>query len=313
MPIFCIKPWYETYKATFTAENVTNYEIVLSIENSQKPDEGLPKIAAGYAQLITKRDIRIPAFASSLIKVEGVLGFSEEFVRDLKIVINNGEEILLRVKGHGILPMLTIIARDIEFVEQHQLEIIEEYELLRKIYYFEIFKAITIQDEDLDKDAEEEGRIVHASSSQAVESESEWVTEEEEAMYFILQEYVLVNNNGELPNDTVLNQLLETEKFLNRLRYSKETCVMLNNVYQNDLISRNTYKDKLPPNLKSFTTQPLPFELRARILDVGDLYLNQYRKVKLELEFCGPGKLIASARTALKIPGLVVDFELEEK
>uniref|UniRef100_A0A1A9VXN7 Uncharacterized protein n=1 Tax=Glossina austeni TaxID=7395 RepID=A0A1A9VXN7_GLOAU len=307
-----LKPWYDTYKATFTAENVTNYEIVLSIEKSQKPDDGLPKIAAGYAQLITNRDIRIPAFASSPIKVEGVLGFSEEFVRDLKIVINNGEEILLTVKGHGVLPMLTTIKRDIEFVEQHQLEIIEEYELLRKIYYFEIFKAITIQDEDLDKDAEEEGRIVHASSSQAVESESEWMTEEEEAMYFILQEYVLVNNNEELPNDTVLDQLLETEKFLNRLRYSKETCVMLNNVYQNDLIFRNTYKDKLPPNLKSFTTQPLPFELRARILDLGDLHLNQYRKVKLGLEFCGPGKLIASARTALKIPGLVVDFELEE-
>ncbi|KAI9584077.1 hypothetical protein GQX74_010412 [Glossina fuscipes] len=213
-----LKPWYETYKATFTAENVTNYEIVLRIEASQRPDEGLPKIAA----------------------------------------------------------------------------------------------AITIQDEDLDGNAEEEGGIVLTSSSQAVEWEREWVTEEEKAMYFILQEYVLINNNEELPNNTILDQLLETEKFLNRLRYSKETCVMLKNVYQNYLISRNTYKEKLPPNLKSFTTQPLPFELRERILDLGDLHLNQYRKVKLGLEFYGPGKLIASARTALKIPGLVVDFELEE-
>ncbi|KAL9924984.1 uncharacterized protein ACN2A1_010385 [Glossina fuscipes fuscipes] len=307
-----LKPWYETYKATFTAENVTNYEIVLRIEASQRPDEGLPKIAAGYAQIITKCDIRIPAFESAPIKVVGVLGFSEEFARDFKIVINNGEEILLRVKGHGVVPMLAIIKRDIEFVEQHQLEIIEEYELLRKIYSFEIFKAITIQDEDLDGNAEEEGGIVLTSSSQAVEWEREWVTEEEKAMYFILQEYVLVNNNEELPNNTILDQLLETEKFLNRLRYSKETCVMLKNVYQNYLISRNTYKEKLPPNLKSFTTQPLPFELRERILDLGDLHLNQYRKVKLGLEFYGPGKLIASARTALKIPGLVVDFELEE-
>uniref|UniRef100_A0A1A9W0K3 Uncharacterized protein n=1 Tax=Glossina brevipalpis TaxID=37001 RepID=A0A1A9W0K3_9MUSC len=306
-----LKPWYETYKADCMAENVTNYEIVLKIDNPRTVQNDLPKIATGYVQLITDSNVRIPPFENITVNIEGLLGFSEEFIRDLKIVVNDGEEIVLRAKGHGVLPMLAIINRNIEFLEQHQLEIVEEYELLRKIYYFEIFSAITVQDEELVKEAEEMG-VELSSSSQVVESEIEWMNEEERIWYYMLQEFVLVNNNEELPNATILDQLLETEKFLNRLRYSRETCAMLNNVYQNYLASRKIYKEKTPPNLKSFTTQPLPFELRARVVDMGDLHLNQYSKVKIKLEFYGPGKLIASARTVLKIPGLVVDFELEE-
>lgn len=252
-------------------------------------------------------------FQSKTLMVEGIMGFNEEFIRELRVVINSCNTKILKIRGHGVMPLLTFVDRRIPFISQNQNDIIAEYLLLQKIYYFEIFKGITMQDDgDLFTPMVEEqipmkksSRTPTLSVSSGTRSSNEY---DEIIFYRILRTYVFVYNNQDVPNVSVLEQLLETERFINCLQIKAEKRMLLNTVYQNYLQTRHLFRDKMKQNVKYFTIQPLPFQLRSRILDMGELYLDEYRKIVLELEFSGPGKLIACVRTGVFIPGLVVDL-----
>lgn len=320
------QPWYAQFKTKVFAENITNYQIIFKIDHVATPQDQLPKFASGYVKMLNKKIIELPAFESTVIHFEGAMGFSDEFRRELRIVINDGEELTLRLRGHGVMPMLALANRKLSHVKQKLIEVIEEYRLLQKIYYFEIFKPITEIDDDLPETTGEED-ILHkvmslmtetplvsmSDSHTSSESRSSEMAEKELRFFRLLKTYVLVNINEELPNSKVLEQLVETEKFLNHLRFNSETAYLLNMVHQNYLRLRQCHDEKVPLNLKHFTTQPLPFQLKGSILRMDKLYMNQFSKFTITLEFFGPGKLIASVRSAIKIPGLVIDFKVIEK
>jgi len=64
--------------------------------------------------------------------------------------------------------------------------------------------------------------------------------------------------------------------------------------------------------VKHFTVQPIPCEQHGYVLDLGSMARNSVRRFQLKLHFFGPGKLIAAARTAVRIPGLYVDFNVTD-
>lgn len=299
--------------------------MALKINQVPRPQEKLPKIATGCINIIGNKTLQLMPLQNTIIRTEGIMGFNDEFKQELNISINESEELILNISGNGIMPMLIISKPILPLLEQDTFEITEEYRLLQKIYYLEMFKSITEQDEAYPKTMDEEENSLQEVQSfntdlTILSSETNYGSESfrtsvdikrEQRFFRLIQTYILVNNNEDLPNSTLLEQLLQTEKFLNHLRYNSASGSILTRLYENYLQQRNSYDDKSPINLKYFTIQSLPFQLRTNILDMGKVYLNQYSKFVFKLEFIGaPGELIAAARCALKIPGLRVDFEI---
>ncbi|XP_065356796.1 uncharacterized protein LOC135951140 [Calliphora vicina] len=318
-----LRPWYERYRTKSYVQNTTNYQIALKINKVPRPLEKLPKLATGYINIIENKTLQLMPLQNTTIRTEGIMGFNEEFKQELNIIINESEELILNISGHGIMPMFIISKPLLPLLEQDPFEITEEYRLLQKIFYLEMFKSITEQDEGYPKTMdEEENSLQDIQSFEADSSETEYGSESartsgdikrEQRFFRLIKTYILVNNNEDLPNSRILEQLLQTEKFLNHLRHNSVSCSILSRLYENYLLQRNSYDDKIAINLKHFTIQSLPFQLRTHILDMDKVYLNQYSKLMFELEFIGaPGELIAAARCALKIPGLTVDLEIVE-
>lgn len=318
--LYIFKPWYEKYKGKFEATNQTEYLINLNVsENTPRFHNFLPRVAAGYMELITQKDMHLFEFETKNLKIEGMMGFNEEFSRELRVVVNDSSTKILHIRGHGVMPLLMVTDRNIPALFRDQADIELEYLFLQRIYYFEIFKGITVEEpEDLFTPMAEEHTITKKSiimtptlSEDTSGSQTSSSNTQDDLIFFrVVQTYVFVYNNQDMPNISVLEQLLETERFLTLLRIEKERCMLLNTVYQNYLQTRNFFKDKVHHNIKYFTVQPLPFQTRSRLLDIGQLHLNEYRKITLKLEFSGPGRFIASVRSAVYIPGLVVDLEL---
>lgn len=281
----------------------------------------LPKLAAGYVRLITDKNMEMTGNEHKTIAVEGIMGFNEEFVRELRVVINNCNTRILKIRGHGVMPMLMVSDRKISTIWRNQDEIMDEYRLLQRIYYFDVFKGITMEEDDglFRAMAEEEismEKITSRTPTLSYSSDTQQSEQQERenlTFYRVVRTYVFVYNNQDVPNVSVLEQLLETERFLNSLRLESEKRQQLNTVYQNYQQTCHLFREKLYQNVKYFQIQPLPFELRGRILDLGDIYMDEYRRVTLELEFSGPGKLIACARSAIYLQGFTVDLELFDR
>ncbi|KNC22402.1 hypothetical protein FF38_04659, partial [Lucilia cuprina] len=318
-----LKPWYEQFRTKTYIQNTTNYQVSIKIKQDQKNLNKLPRIALGHINIKVNKMLQLLPFQTTNIRTEGTMGFNEEFKQNLKIIVNENEELILKINGHGIMPILIISKPLLPLAPQDQLEISEEYHLLKKLFYLEIFKSITEKDDDYLKGLNEEGNVLQeipSFSTDLSEMENSSETAEtlinlkrEQRFFNLIQTYILVNNNEDLPNSTVLEQLLQTEKFINQLRVNTENCSILNSLYQNYLQHQKNSQDQMRINLKHFTIQSLPFELRTNILDMGKVYLNQYFKFVLKLEFIGPGELGAAVRSVVKIPGLTIDLEVVDK
>lgn len=295
--------------------------MALNISTDQKPLKNLSKLASGYLKLIGKRKLYLSPYESTTLKIKGTMGLNEEFKNAVGIVVNDGEEFTVNVNGHGIMPMLSNCKPKLKFSYQATSEIVEEYYILQKIYYFEIFKPITEKEFDHiraggEEDTESFNIDAYRSlltDRESITSKSTIETPKDIHFYMLVRTYVMIENNENLPNPTILYQQLQTEKFLNRLRSNKELSSYLNLIHRNYLLHQKSYGAQMPTNLKHFTIQPLPFHLTPLILDMGKLYFNQCRKLVLQLEFLGPGRLMAACRSAIKIPGLNVNFGITGK
>lgn len=247
------------------------------------------------------------------------MGFNEEFQGDLMININESEKIKLKLKGQGQMPMFIISTPTLTQMAQDPLEIIEEYQFLQKIFYFEMYKGITENEEDFVGNLEEQEYNLKEIKSfltdlTSLTTESDYDSEKEikKDLHFfrLMQSYVVINNNQDLPNISILEQQIQTEKFLQQLCFNSESCFILNQIYLNFTQQQKSYDATKPLNLKHFIIEHLPFQTRINILDMGRIYLNQFTKFSFKMEFLGPGKLIAAVRCEIKIPGLVVDMEI---
>uniref|UniRef100_A0A1I8MUJ3 Uncharacterized protein n=1 Tax=Musca domestica TaxID=7370 RepID=A0A1I8MUJ3_MUSDO len=327
-----VKPWYEQFMAQVLAENITNYEINLNTQIISKTSRNLPSSIIGYIKMLDDKELTLPPFDKIFLKFEGSMGLSEEgFKRELCITINNGEVKTVKFLGQGIMPIFIAEKRNLSQELQTTEEIINEYRFLQKIYYFEMFTEITEYDNELFNMQAEERDVnksicslmeLSQESSGSILDESHSTTarsttrRNQELNFFrcVLKSYVLINNNEELPNATVLEHLLETERFLQQLQVNAETRKLFKILHQEYQRScRNSNVNKFASNFKYFTIQPLLFQMRGVVLELGNLVFNQYHNYSVSLEFLGPGKLIAAARSVIEIPGVFVDIEAEDK
>ncbi|KAH8361013.1 hypothetical protein KR093_010871, partial [Drosophila rubida] len=312
-----IKPWYESFSTTIHISNVTKYPLHLLLmpmlaENKEKI------LIDGYAKLMQDEDLELEPLGDDKIKINGVLGLNENFLRCFGVLINNSANSFFRLRGQGVLPILNI-STVLPKVEQSISEIIEEYTFLRNIYNYETFKSITEVDADLKGPHAEEDDLEDSYTMDFSELSLSEEDMSEERQHFhdyqlfqMVKTYVLVNNNQELPNAIVLNQMMVTERYLHRLRITPELYDIHQKVYYKYISLHKTHAYKAS-NVKHFTVQPLPCEQLAYVIDLGPLALNTLRRFELRLHFFGPGKLIACARTAVKVPGLYVDFQVENQ
>ncbi|XP_073825858.1 uncharacterized protein isoform X2 [Musca autumnalis] len=329
-----VKPWYEHFKAQVLAENITHYDITLDLQFS-KISKHLPRSAAGYIKMLNNMELILSPLHKTLLKFEGIMGFSEDgFMRELRITINNGQIKLLKFRGQGVMPMLITDNPKLPYETQTSDDIINEYRFLQKIFYFEMFSDITELECDFFQNQAEEheekkslcsleevAELSSPSPSTSMLDESRSITSRsksrhaQELRYIrcLLQSYVLINDNEEVPNFAVLNQLLETERFLHQLNSNPETVEHLQILYHDHQRLSRKLNEKLAINLKHFIIQPLPFHIRGIVLDLGNLVVNQFRKYSVSLEFLGPGKLLAAARSVIQIPGVFVDLEANDK
>ncbi|XP_075147702.1 uncharacterized protein LOC142221779 [Haematobia irritans] len=318
-----LKPWYEPFKKEISAENITNYEIVLNLQEVPKTEDKLPKFATGYIKLMNEKSFTLAPKEKTLIKIEGIMGFNDDFVREVHLTLNNSEDKDISFRGQGIMPMLAVTGSRLALADQDRYEIMGEYLLLQKIFYFQMFRGITENDEELLASQMEENSAKNSMScimdletptsasisKYSQESVRSTMIEREKCLIRILHTYVWINNNEEIPNASILEQLLETEKFLSQLRHNAEQCSLLRSIHQEYIRANPTPDIKTLTNLKHFTIQSLPFEQTARVLNMGTLAFNKYRKFIIPLVFYGPGKLVASVRTLFNIPGVLVEFE----
>ncbi|EDW03468.1 GH10488 [Drosophila grimshawi] len=308
-----IRPWYETFNTVVRISNVTRYPLQLIIHGTEPKDM---RLIDGYAKLMQDNALFLDPWATEKIKVSGILGFNENFLRRFTVFINDSAYSSFRLRGQGILPILNITT-PLPKVEQSMTEIMEEYTFMRKIYNYETFKSITECDSELAANEEEGVQEQQVTSDFSELSESEDDMSSDRQRYHDIQffkmtkTYVLVNNNQEMPNATVLNQMLVTERYLERLTNNPDLYNTHQKVYQNYVNLNKSQGYKLPVLVKHFTVQPLPCEQLGYILDLGPLTRNTIRRFEMRLHFFGPGKLIAAARTAVRIPGLFVDFNVE--
>ncbi|XP_030384254.1 uncharacterized protein LOC115631593 [Scaptodrosophila lebanonensis] len=310
-----VRPWYETFNTTIRLTNVTRYPLHLLIaELNRGPAE--KRLIDGFAKLVDGDTLYMEPMGNGKINVLGILGFSENFNRNFGVIINTTASTFFRLRGQGVLPILSMNT-DLPRMEQDQQEIMEEYRLLRNIYNYEIFKSITEFDEEpkVSIGEEEDGLDEDKISSDFSEislSDDEMSSERQHwhdlHFFKMVQSYVMVINNQELPNAVVLKQMLETERYLQRLRRQPELYAIHKKVYLEYEKAFKVVSYKLPTSVKHFTVQPIPCQQHGYILNLGKLRLNSLRRFEFRLHFFGPGKLIAAARTAVKIPGLYVDF-----
>ncbi|XP_034101229.1 uncharacterized protein LOC117565950 isoform X2 [Drosophila albomicans] len=312
-----IKPWYESFSSIIRISNVTKYPLQLLVM-PMLPESKEKILTDGYAKLMQDEELELVSLGADKIKVNGILGLNENFLRSFGVLINNSANSYFRLRGQGVLPILNI-STVLPKVEQSSSEILEEYSFMRKIYNYETFKSITEVDGDImglrgeEDDQEDSFTIDFSHLSESDEDMSAAQRRHHDYRLFqMVKTYVLVNNNQELPNATVLNQMLVTERYLHRLRINPELYDIHQKVY-NKYISLHKTQAYKASNVKHFTVQPLPCEQLAYVLDLGPLTLNTLRRFELRLHFFGPGKLIASARTAVKVPGLYVDFHVENQ
>ena len=179
---------------------------------------GLTKLASGYLNVIGDRKLYLPSYRSTTLKVKGIMGLNEEFQNDLRIVVNGGEELTVKFSGHGAMPMLAICKPKLKFAYQSPREIIEEYFLLQKIYYFEIFKPITEKEYDNLRGGDEEGSetfdidgclstLTEGSEETDQESRASRLTavkSKDMCFFMIIRTYVMIENNENLPNSVIL-------------------------------------------------------------------------------------------------------------
>ncbi|ALC39538.1 CG15824 [Drosophila busckii] len=312
-----IKPWYELFNTTIRISNVTQYPLQL-IFVDMRPDQKEWRFVDGYAKIMQSYDLALEPLGIDKIQLSGILGFSENFQRSFAVLINKSALSYFRLRGQGVLPILCMTSQ-LPRVTQSMVEILDEYTCMRIIYNYEIFKSITETDEEPPGGDEEEDFMEDYPSEDfsvmSISGEEEMSDARQRAhdyqFYRMLRTYVLVNNNEELPNAVVLNQMLLTERYLRRLRYNSEVFDIHQQVYQTYLKEGKNMGYKQPSTVKHITVQPLPCEQHGYVLDLGPLTRNTLRKFELNLHFFGPGKLIAAARTAVRIPGLFVDFQVD--
>ncbi|SPP79109.1 uncharacterized protein LOC117582439 [Drosophila guanche] len=312
-----IKPWYEQFNAVLRVENVTKYQLQLLVVELTPVHSAEKRLIEGYSTLVSSDLIHLEPLASDQLRLKGVLGFSESFCHTFGVLINGSASSHFWLRGQGVMPMLNADSK-LPADHQDELDIVEEYRLLQRIYYYEMFKSITETDAEFSAAAgEEEGfqeDAITEDFSQLSESEEEMSSvrqrQHDTQLFKMVQTYVLVNNNQELPHATILKQLLLGVRYRKRLRDNGELYAKHQQVYQRHQQLHKAGSYKLPPNAKYFTVQPIPCQQQGHILDLGQLKRNTLRRFELQLHFSGPGKLIAAARTAVRIPGLFVDFSI---
>lgn len=298
---------------------MTNYPLhimvmPLKIEDKEK------LLIDGYGKLMQEDAIYMDPQSVDKIKVSGILGFNENFVRVFAMVINESAHSYFRLRGQGILPILSVTTPPLPKLEQSFADIVEEYLFLRIIYNYEIFKSITDYDKEPGGNLEEEdeqetqGTLDFSVLSESEEEMSNARQQYHDMQFFqMMKTYVQVNNNQELPNATVLDQMIVTERYLQQLRIHPALYVIHKKVYQSYVNLQHPSSPLRVGNVKHFIVQPLPCEHLAYVLDLGTLCRNTLRRFELRLHFFGPGKLIACARTAVRIPGLYVDFRVDNQ
>uniref|UniRef100_A0A6P4E058 Uncharacterized protein LOC108037644 n=1 Tax=Drosophila rhopaloa TaxID=1041015 RepID=A0A6P4E058_DRORH len=323
-----IKPWYESFDTVVRVSNLTKYPlqvVVVEVKNPMvKPPKEQPlekRLVDGYCKMMTSDMINLEPLGSDQIKVKGILGFSESFKHTFGAMINNSDSNYFCLRGQGVMPMLDM-ASPLPSTPLDPLEIKEEYRLLQKIYHYEIFRTITEVDEEPKQEGgEEEHQVedivsVTEDFSLLLSSQDEMSSERQNLhdlqLFRMVHTYVMVNNNQELPHATVLRQLILAERYLKRLRLKPELYSVHQQVFQTYQKIHKAPGFKQPAMVKHFTVQPIPCEQHGYVLDLGRLTRNTLRRFELKLHFFGPGKLIAAARTAVRIPGLYVDFNVKE-
>ncbi|XP_041631898.1 uncharacterized protein [Drosophila kikkawai] len=327
-----IKPWYESFEAVVRVSNVTNYPLKLVlVEIKPKPLKSPPalpsllekRLVEGYCKLITSDLMHLDPLKMDQIRVRGILGFSESFRHTFGAMINNSDSSEFCLRGQGVMPMLDMTT-PLPSIPMDPAELEEEYRLLQRIYQYEIFRSITevVEEELMPANmGEEEGNQMEDKPTPRSEdfsllsfSEEDMPSEQQARhdlqLFRMVKTYVMVNNNQDLPHATVLRQLLLAERYLLRIRTKPELYALHQQVYQSHLKLHKAPGYKQPSLVKHFTVQPIPCEQHGFILDLGSLPRNSLRRFELKLHFFGPGKLIAAARTAVRIPGLFVDFKV---
>lgn len=310
------QPWYESFNAVIRISNVTKYVLQLIITG---PASNERQLIDGFAKIMQDEEMFMEPLGIDKVKISGILGLNENFQHIFKVLINNTANSQFRLRGQGILPILSLTT-SLPMVEQSRAEIIEEYDYMRKIYNYETFKSITHTDKEpiglLEEEAPQEQKIT-SDFSEISESDSEMPSDRQRyhdiLLFKMVQTYVLVNNNQSLPNGVVLNQMLVTERYLHRLRVNPSLLTQHHKVYQSYVNHNKPQGYRLPITARHFTVQPLPCEQLAYVLNLGPLVRNSLRRFELRFHFFGPGKLIAAARTAVRIPGLYVDFSIENQ
>ncbi|XP_053960537.1 uncharacterized protein LOC128864803 [Anastrepha ludens] len=309
------KPWYELFNASVRITNVTQYPITISMGHKTLVDKS-QQLSRGYAKIIGAKNFDICKFKSKLLRAEGIMGLSDQFLHEIQVTANKSEEQIIQLRGQGVMPIIAVTTK-LQRPTQLFFEILNEYELLRSIYYFDVFKALTEYDDDMPAPKEEDNislRTLEYSMSSSIHTDTTTsTTSSRQARFFrMMKTYVIVNNNAELPNASVLEQLIETQKFIKQLQENPKSACLLRKVHQDYVKMIANYGESMPINLKHFTTQPLPFQQQGYVLNMNQLILGQLRKFIIDLHFYGPGKLIASVRTEVKIPGLYVDFKVKK-
>ncbi|KAM7351072.1 uncharacterized protein ACRADG_004056 [Cochliomyia hominivorax] len=316
-----LKPWYEKFRSKTLVQNNTNYEITVKIQQIFRMQENLPKIVKGYVQTLENKTSLLKAQQSTSISFEGIMGFNGEFEHDFAVNINDSQDVVIKFRGQGLMPMLIMTKPKLPLNTQESFEIIEEYNLLQKIYYFEMFKIFREMEEDQFDGKQEEGADLKKKKNSSdnlsltisgTDIDSLMEEGRDERFFRLIQTYVLIQNNEDLPSYGILEQQLQTKKFVKQLHYNTESLTILNQLHQNYLTQRNGFEEMKAINLKYFTIEPLPFHTRGYLLDMENVYMNQFRKFSFQIEFLGPGKLLAAARNEIQIPGLMVDFEISK-
>ncbi|KAH8282977.1 hypothetical protein KR054_011387, partial [Drosophila jambulina] len=325
-----IKPWYESFEAIVRVSNVTNYPLKLVLVEikprpPKSPQQLLEKrLVEGYCKLVTSDLMHLEPLSTDQIRVRGILGFSESFRHTFGAMINNSDSSEFCLRGQGVMPMLDMTS-PLPSLPMDAAELEEEYRLLQRIYQYEIFRSITEVEEELvpPQMVEEEGFLLEDRPPPRSEdfslltlSEEDMASEQQARhdlqLFRMVKTYVIVNNNQELPHATVLRQLLLAERYLQRLRTRPELYALHQQVYQSHQKLHKAPGYKQPSLVKHFTVQPIPCEQHGFIMDLGSLARNSLRRFEFKLHFFGPGKLIAAARTAVRVPGLFVDFKVAE-
>lgn len=255
---------------------------------------------------------------SDQIKVTGIMGFNDNFERVLAVVANYSATSFFRVRGQGILPILNVTT-PLPKINRSNNEIIQEYEFLRIIYNYETFKSITECEKDGRCHLEEVGLGQEETPDFSLLSESDEDMPSERQQYYdrqffmMIHTYVQVFNNQELPNAIVLDQMIATQRYLHELRTRPNIFGNQQLVYRAYVALQESSSSLRQSNVKNLTVNPLPIDYMTYELDLGPLLRDTLRRFELRLQFFGPGKLIAAARTVARVPGLYVDFNVENE